>query len=132
MCTKALPFRLMALLVLAGFYAVYFIKMLRQRRRGIRTNQIGRRREKMLHRVELLMKCATYAVVPAQLLSVALDWSLLPCGLRLAGFAVGLLGDGIFLAAVLCMKNQADIQKLCFDICIFSVGSYHSEYILRS
>lgn len=36
MCTKTLPFRLMALLVLAGFYAVYFIKMLRQRRRGIR------------------------------------------------------------------------------------------------
>ena len=106
MCTKTLPFRLMALLVLAGFYAVYFIKMLRQRRRGIRTNQIGRRREKTLHRVELLMKCATYAVVPAQLLSVALDWSLLPCGLRLAGFAVGLLGDGIFLAAVLCMKDS--------------------------
>ena len=106
MCTKTLPFRLMALLVLAGFYAVYFIKMLRQRRRGIRTNQLGRRREKTLHRVELLMKCATYAVVPAQLLSVALDWSLLPCGLRLAGFAVGLLGDGIFLAAVLCMKDS--------------------------
>lgn len=106
MCTKTLPFRLMALLVLAGFYAVYFIKMLRQRWRGIRTNQIGRRREKTLHRVELLMKCATYAVVPAQLLSVALDWSLLPCGLRLAGFAVGLLGDGIFLAAVLCMKDS--------------------------
>ena len=99
MCRKTLPFRLMALLVLAGFYAVYFIKMLRQRRRGIR-------REKTLHRVELLMKCATYAVVPAQLLSVALDWSLLPCGLRLAGFAVGLLGDGIFLAAVLCMKDS--------------------------
>lgn len=99
-------YRLAAVLVLLLFYAVYFGKMLAQRRKGIRTDQIGRRKEKRLHRVETLMKLATYCVVPVQLLSVCLGWSRLPAGARLGGFAVGLLGDAIFLAAVLCMKDS--------------------------
>lgn len=99
-------YRLAAVLVLLLFYAVYFGKMLAQRRKGIRTDQIGRRKEKRLHRVETLMKLATYCVVPVQLLSVGLGWSWLPAGARLGGFVVGLLGDAIFLAAVLCMKDS--------------------------
>ena len=34
----------LALLVLAVFYSIYFAKMLAQKRRGIQTRQIGRRR----------------------------------------------------------------------------------------
>ena len=97
---------MLALVVLALFYAVYFGKMLAQRRQGIVTDQIGRRREKTLHRVELLMKTATCAIVPAQLLSIALNWSALPDNARLTGFGVGLVGDGVFLAAVLCMRDS--------------------------
>ena len=103
---KRLPYPVLALVVLALFYAVYFGKMLAQRRQGIVTDQIGRRREKTLHRVELLMKTATYAIVPAQLLSIALNWSTLPDNARLTGFGVGLVGDGVFLAAVLCMRDS--------------------------
>lgn len=103
---KRLPYPVLALVVLALFYAVYFGKMLAQRRQGIVTDQIGRRREKTLHRVELLMKTATYAIVPAQLLSIALNWSALPDNARLTGFGVGLVGDGVFLAAVLCMRDS--------------------------
>ena len=103
---KRLPYPVLALVVLALFYAVYFGKMLAQRRQGIVTDQIGRRREKTLHRVELLMKTATCAIVPAQLLSIALNWSALPDNARLTGFGVGLVGDGVFLAAVLCMRDS--------------------------
>ena len=103
---KRLPYPVLALVVLALFYAVYFGKMLAQRRQGIVTDQIGRRREKTLHRVELLMKTATYVIVPAQLLSIALNWSALPDNARLTGFGVGLVGDGVFLAAVLCMRDS--------------------------
>ena len=39
---EALPYRLLALLVLAAFYGVYLVKQRRQRRRGIRTMQIAR------------------------------------------------------------------------------------------
>ena len=41
-----LPCAALALLVLAVFYGIYFAKMLAQKRRGIQTRQIGRRREK--------------------------------------------------------------------------------------
>ena len=39
---ESAPYRLMALLVLAVFYGIYFIKMWKQKRRGIRTMQLGR------------------------------------------------------------------------------------------
>ncbi len=101
-----LPYTLLALLALALFYGIYFAKMLVQKRRGIRTHQIGRRKEKALHTVETLMSVATLGIVIAQLASIALGWSALPSGARFTGFALGLLGDGIFLAAVLCMKDS--------------------------
>ena len=47
-----LPCAALALLVLAVFYGIYFAKMLAQKRRGIQTRQIGRRREKDIHTVE--------------------------------------------------------------------------------
>ena len=51
-----LPCAALALLVLAVFYGIYFAKMLAQKRRGIQTRQIGRRREKDIHTVEVLMR----------------------------------------------------------------------------
>lgn len=58
-----LPYGLLALLVLAVFYGIYFAKMLAQKRHGIRTHQIGRRKEKDLHTVETLMSVATFGIV---------------------------------------------------------------------
>ena len=101
-----LPHSALTIAVIAAFYAVYFGKMLAQRRRGIRTNQIGRRREKTLHTVETLMNLATHLIVPAQLVSVLFGWNCLPGAARYAGFALGMSGDGIFLAAVLCMRDS--------------------------
>lgn len=56
---ERLPYALPALLVLAVFYGIYFAKVLAQKRRGIRTRQIGRRKEKSIHTVEVLMSIAT-------------------------------------------------------------------------
>lgn len=101
-----LPYSLLTLSVLAVFYGIYFAKMLTQKHRGIRTNQIGRRKETRLHTVEILMSIATCGVVAAQLLSVALGWSCLHANARLTGFCCGMLGDAIFLLSVLCMKDS--------------------------
>ena len=101
-----LPYALLALLVLAVFYGIYFMKMLAQKRRGIQTRQIGRRKEKSIHTVELLMSVATLGTPIAQLLSIAFDWSVLPAGARFTGFCIGFLGDVIFLLSVLCMKDS--------------------------
>ncbi len=97
---------LLALLVLAVFYGIYFTKMLAQKRRGIQTRQIGRRKEKSIRTVELLMSIATLGAPAAQLISIAFGWSLLPAGARFTCFCTGMLGDMIFLLSVLCMKES--------------------------
>ena len=96
----------LALLVLAVFYGVYFAKVLAQKRRGIQTRQIGRRKEKSIHTVEVLMSIATLGAPVAQLLSITFGWSHLPANARFTGFCVGMLGDVIFLLSVLCMRDS--------------------------
>ena len=103
---ESLPYRLMALFVLAVFYGIYLIKQWRQKRRGIRTMQIGRRKEAQNQTVETLMGIATVGIIPAQLLSIGFGWSHLPANARFTGFCVGILGDLIFLISVLCMKDS--------------------------
>ena len=101
-----LPYCLLALAVLTVFYGIYLAKQWTQKRRGIQTRQIGKRKEPKLHAVETLMGIATVAVIPVQLLSVHFGWSCLPAGARFTGFCIGMIGDGIFLLSVLCMKDS--------------------------
>ena len=101
-----IPFAVAALFVLAFFYAVYFIKQFMQKRRGIKTRQIGSRKEKGLHTVEVLMGIATLAAPAAELVSIAFGWSLLPSGARFTGFCLGLMGDAVFLLSVVKMKDS--------------------------
>lgn len=85
---KGLSYGALTLVVLAVFYSIYFAKAYAQKRRGIQTRQIGRRKEKNVHTVEALMSVATLGAPAAQLLSVALDWSCLSAGARLTGFCM--------------------------------------------
>ena len=103
---EAIPYRLLALSVLAVFYGIYLVKQWRQKRRGIQTMQIGRGKDAQTHTVETLMGIATVGIIPAQLLSIAFGWSHLPANARFTGFCVGLLGDLIFLISVLCMRDS--------------------------
>ena len=101
-----LPYRLLALLVLALFYGAYLVKQWTQKRHGIRTMQIGRSQDPRVRSVERLMSVATVGIIPAQLLSIGFGWNHMPAGARFSGFCVVLIGDLIFLCAVLCMKDS--------------------------
>lgn len=101
-----MPYFVLALAVLALFYGTYFAKMLFQRRQGIETRQIGRRKEKSIHTTELWMSVATLGAPAAQLLSMVLGWNYMPADARFTGFCTGMLGDLIFLVSVLCMKDS--------------------------
>lgn len=72
---KELCFRWMALFALLIFYAVYFIKMWTQKKTYGRA-KIGRRKEKTLHRVKMLMSVATLGVVAV--LAICLGWNHMP------------------------------------------------------
>jgi len=110
------PFRAAALAVIAAFYAVYFIKAFAQKRRGIKTRQIGSRKEKGLHTVETLMSAATLGIVFAQIFSICAGWNYLPDVVRYIGLTIGIIGDAVFLAAVLCMKDSWRAAFLGFDL----------------
>lgn len=97
---------LLALLVLVIFYGIYFMKMLVQKRSGIQTHQIGSRKEKKLHTVETYMSIATVGVVVVQLISIGFDFNHMPTEGRLSGFWVGMLGNFVFLIAILSMKDS--------------------------
>lgn len=101
-----MPYLWLALLVLVIFYGIYFAKMLAQRRQGIQTRQIGRVKEKSVHIVELLMSIATLAAPVIQILSIIFGWNHMPANARFTGSCIGMLGDIIFLASVLCMKDS--------------------------
>ena len=80
--------------------------MLIQHRRGIRTRQIGSRKEKAIHTTELFMSADTLGAPIAQLFSMIFDWNDMPAGARFTGFCTGMLGDLIFLASVVCMRDS--------------------------
>ena len=103
---EVLPYRLLALGVLSLFYGIYLTKLWRQKRRGIRTMQLGRTKGAQTRTVETLMSIATVGIIPMQLLSIGFGWSHLPAGARFTGFCVGMLGDLVFLISVLCMKDS--------------------------
>lgn len=103
---EMLNYKILALIVLAIFYGIYFAKMIVQKRHGITTHQIGRRKEKELHTVERLMSIATLGIVIAQLASIVLEWNHMPSSARFTGFLIGIIGDAIFLISVLCMKDS--------------------------
>lgn len=101
-----LPYAWLAIIVLAVFYTIYFAKMISQKRHGIQTHQIGRVKEKSVHRVEVLMSIATLAAPVIQIMSIILGWNHMPVNARFTGFCIGMLGDMIFLISVLCMKDS--------------------------
>ena len=101
-----MPYLWLALLVLVIFYGIYFAKMLAQKRQGVQTRQIGRVKEKSVHRVEVLMSIATLAAPVIQILSIIFGWNHMPANARFTGFCIGMLGDIIFLVSVLCMKDS--------------------------
>lgn len=101
-----LPFKLMAIFILEVFYAIYFGKMIIQKKKGITTHQIGKRKEKKLHTVETLMSVATFSVVIIQLLSIFFDWNIMPSGARFTGFCIAGIGDIFFLISVTYMKDS--------------------------
>ncbi len=103
---REILFTVSALAVLALFYGIYFTKSIIQKRHGITTRQIGRRKEKGIHTVETLMSIATFMAPAAQLISIATGWNYMPPGARFTGFCTGMLGDIIFLISVISMKDS--------------------------
>lgn len=93
-------------LILAVFYGCYFLKMLRQRRSGIRTDQIGKGKQGRAKRIEITMKIATFSVPAAEVISILLAATAFPQPVRIAGAVLGAAGDAVFITSVVTMKDS--------------------------
>lgn len=99
--------KILGIIILTFFYAVYLGKMLLQKRKGIQTDQIakGKKKDKVFY-TELIMKIATYAVVVVEVLSILNVEPKLPQAVQIVGVALGFLGDIVFALAVITMKDS--------------------------
>lgn len=99
--------KIIGLLILAVFYAVYICKMIVQKRKGIQTDQIakGKQKTKTFY-IELVMKIATYSVVVAEVLSLFFAPPYLPQMLVVVGVVLGFIGDILFTVSVVTMKDS--------------------------
>lgn len=106
-------FQILALAILAAFYGCYFGKMLRQRKQGIQTDQMGKGKQGFVKGIELTMKGATCAVPAAEVVSILLGTTALPVWLRWAGACLGALGVAVFVWAVATMRDswRAGVSK---------------------
>lgn len=100
--------RVFGILLLLEYYAVYFGKLLAQRQRGIRTNQIayGKTKSEPRFWTEVVLKVTAYGIVPAELTAIMCNSANLPEWLRAVGGLLAALGDVVFTAAVFAMKDN--------------------------
>ncbi len=71
-------FQILFLAVLAVFYGCYLGKMLRQRRQGIQTDQMGKGKHGRVLAIELTMKAASLLVPLAEVISIVRSTAALP------------------------------------------------------
>lgn len=99
-------FQIIAIVILLAFYGCYFTKMILQRKKGIRTNQMGKGKTGVVKRIEITMKIASLLVPAAELVSIVVNTSCLPVWVRIAGAFVGSCGVFVFILAVVTMRDS--------------------------
>ena len=101
-------FQILAIIILLVFYGCYFTKMYSQKKKGIRTDQIGRGKGKkgLVLMIELALKVVTYLVPVVEVISIINNTSSMPLGVRCLGVLLGVLGDTVFIISVLTMRDN--------------------------
>lgn len=99
-------FQGLALGMLALFYGCYFAKMLRQRRQGIRTNQMGRNTSGLVKGIELGVKVISFLVPLAEVANILCGAGSLPLAARMVGACLSAAGVALFYAAVFAMQGS--------------------------
>ncbi len=103
---SSMVFQGMGLLILALFYGCYFAKAFLQKRKGIRTDQMGRGKTGIAKVLEVPVKIAAIAAPIAEVICAAAGTTALPLWARLAGTAAAVCGVAVFALSVLTMGDS--------------------------
>ena len=99
--------QIVALVVIAAFYVAYFTEMILQRRKGVKTDQMGRgSKPKKVIVIEILMKIATFSVVAAEVISVIFDFAMWKSSYAFIGIGIALAGVVVFIVAMVTMRDS--------------------------
>lgn len=106
-------FQISGFIILLAFYGCYFAKMLSQRQKGIKTDQIGKGKAGFVKFIEIAMKIATYLVPGVEVVSIVSDTGSFPAPVRMAGVLIGIAGVIVFTVSVLTMRDswRAGVSK---------------------
>ena len=99
-------FKISALVLLAVFYACYFIKMFGQRKKGIKTSQIGKGKTGKTRTIEYLMSVSPFLVVIAEVARIIIGTPVFPLFLRIFGLFIAASAVAVFIAAVVTMRDS--------------------------
>lgn len=101
-------FQIAGLMILAVYYAAYFIKMLGQKKKGIQTTQFGvgdKARKTIL--IEKALQIISIAVVFIEAISILCNTgNKVVDELRIAGLLLAVLGTVVFITAMLTMQDS--------------------------
>lgn len=98
--------KIIALSLMAIFYVCYFAKMIRQRKQGIKTDQLGKGKVGFVKFIEITLKIATYLLPIAQFFSIIFYNGTAHVALRIIGVVITALGVVAFVLSVLQMKDN--------------------------
>lgn len=108
-----MAFQIIGIAILMLFYGCYVIKMIKQSKKGIKTDQIGRGKIGFVKIIELTMKVATYVVLVTEVSSIILNTNFFVIPIRIIGAFVGIIGVIVFIISVLTMQDswRAGVSK---------------------
>ncbi|MCI6007234.1 methyltransferase family protein [Oscillospiraceae bacterium LCP25S3_E10] len=106
-------FQVAGIAILLVFYGCYFIKMISQHKKGIKTDQIGKGKVGFVKFVEITMKVVTYLVPAVEIVSIILNISFFAVPVRIVGVLVAIVGVAVFIISVLTMRDswRAGVSK---------------------
>lgn len=94
-------------MILLAFYGIYLGKMILQKKKGIQTDQIAKKKNKdRVYYIERIMQVANYSIIVVEVVSVIGNFSMLDTEARAIGLALGILGVIIFGTAVWTMRDS--------------------------
>ena len=98
------------LIILFVFYLCYFMKMFQQRKQGIQTDHMGKGKQGIQKKIEILMKTATILTFIVEIISIYFNTTAFPLIIRIIGMVLGILGNIIFIVSVLTMKEAGALE----------------------
>ncbi len=98
--------QIIGLIILFVFYLCYFMKMFQQRKQGIQTDHMGKGKQGIEKKIEIMMKTATIVTFIVEIISIYFNTTMFPRSIRIVGILLGMMGDIIFIISVLTMKES--------------------------